>query len=164
MGGWGLRLDSNILVEDCLDLVAEWLPVWYDHFVLTALSQQHSAVLQDPDIAMLCHDVRHDNSGVTWKMFSGRGQDSQWLYSPGHELDDISPVWTSIHSALDQFSSLQFSPQSLNRNLVHIQLKNLSQLTARKCPMLTRPVFRFLCISKRLSSKFIVVCGAISLK
>ena len=117
-------MDSNILVEDCLDLVAEWLPVRDDHFVLTALSQEHSAVLQDPDIAMLCHDVRHDNSGVTWKMFSGRGQDSQWLYSPGHELDDISPVWTSIHSVLDQFSSLQFSPQSLNRyNLVHIQLK-----------------------------------------
>ena len=45
-----------LLVEDCLDLVAEWLPVRNDHLVLTALGEQHSAILQDPDIAMhYCH-------------------------------------------------------------------------------------------------------------
>lgn len=45
-----------------------------------------------------------------------------------------------------------------------IHSRNVNKLTARKCPMLTSPVLWFLCISKMLSSKVSVVCGAISLE
>ena len=38
-----------LLVEDSLDLVAEALPDRDDHFVLAALRQQRSVVLQNPE-------------------------------------------------------------------------------------------------------------------
>ena len=38
-----------LLVEDSLDLVAEALPDRDDHFVLAALRQQCSVVLQNPE-------------------------------------------------------------------------------------------------------------------
>ena len=38
-----------LLVKDSLDLIAEVLPIRDDHFVLAALRQQHSVVLQNPE-------------------------------------------------------------------------------------------------------------------